>query len=364
MSTRIDRSVDRLIAAIPIPVSALVTVLLFLFAVRLLGSTTEAAAPVIKRLLTQLVVGDPAALGLGWLGAYGLGNGSVVAAVALSLFTAEIVSESQLFLLIAGSRLGAAAIVVFIGGLEWVQKERYSLQKSVSMGVLTFILTHTIYLPATLIGYLSLPLVTRSFIGVGTSWSIGIGPVSAVGPVVDRIIEGLGPTISFLLAVGVLFASLKIFDRVLEEVPTATIRDRFFSRLKNPALSFGTGLLVTGITTSVAFSLGVIVPLYNRGYVDREEFIPYVLGANLGTLVDTLIVAIVLGSPVGIAVVLELIVVSAGVTALALALLSAYSRSIVAIDQRLLADRRAFAVFMAMLVAVPLVLLIGPLLLT
>ncbi len=364
MSTRLDRSVDRLIAAIPIPVSALVTVLLFLFAVRLLGATTEAAGPVIQRLLTQFVIGHPAALGLGWLGAYGLGNGSVIAALALSLFSAEIVSEPELFLLIAGSRLGAAAIVIFIGGLEWVQKERYSLQKSVSMGVLTFLLTHTIYLPATLIGYLSLPFVIRSFIGIGTGWSIGIASVSIVRPVVDRIIEGLGPSLSFVLAVGVLFTSLKIFDRVLEEVPIATLRNRVFNRFKNPVLSFGIGLLITGITTSVAFSLGVIVPLYNRGYVDREEFIPYVLGANLGTLVDTLIVAIVLGSPVGIAVVLELIAVSAGVTVLALAVRSSYSRSIIAIDQLLKVDRRAFAAFMATLLVIPLILLIGPLLLS
>lgn len=360
MSTRIDRTVDRFISAIPVPIGAVITILLFLFAVRLLGSATEAAAPVLSHLLPQLVVGEPSALGLGWLGAYALGNGSVVAALSLSLFTAEIIPESQLYLLIAGSRLGAAAIVVFIGGLEWLQKERYSLQKSVSMGVLAFLLTHSIYLPATLIGYLALPYVRRPFIGIGADWSIGIKSISFVGPVIDRIIGAFGPTVSFVLAVGVLFASLKLFDRVLAEVDTATLRDRFFSRFKNPALSFSIGLVVTGLTTSVAFSLGVIVPLYNRGYVDREEFIPYVLGANLGTLVDTLAVAVVLDSPVGIAIVLELLAVSTVVTAVALAALSAYSRLIMAIDHRVLDDRHAFYVFMATLGIVPILLLLGP----
>jgi sodium-dependent phosphate cotransporter len=126
-------------------------------------------------------------------------------------------------------------------------------------------------------------------------------------------------------------------------------------------VSFAVGLLVTGVTTSVAFSLGVIVPLYNRGYVEREELIPYVLGANIGTLIDTLVVAVVLESAVGTAVVLELLAIATLLTLGALLVHDTYSRVIVAIDERLLEDRRSFLAFVLFLLVVPLALLLVPL---
>ncbi len=76
---------------------------------------------------------------------------------------------------------------------------------------------------------------------------------------------------------------------------------------------------MTGLNTSVAFWLGVIVPLYNRDYVTRREIIPYTLGGNGGTLSDTFVVAMVLGTEAGIAVITTLAVIGLAVTLVALA---------------------------------------------
>jgi len=363
MLTRLTHALDRLASSRFLPVVAAGGILLFLFAVRLLGTATDAAAPLLERVLVRVVVDDLSALGLGWLGAYALGNGSVIAAVAVSLFTADVVSPSQLFLLVAGSRLGAAAIVVFIGALDYVQKSAYSLRKSVSMGLLTFLLTLSIYLPVTVIGYLALPFLRGPFRAVSRGWSVGLTPLSVFDPLTVAITTRIGPLPSLLLAVAVLFGCLHLFDRLLGTVDTTTLRQRVFSHFQHTSVSFVIGLVVTGVTTSVAFSLGVIVPLYNRGYVERDELIPYVLGANLGTLLDTLFVAVVLDSPVGVAVVLELQVIATLVTLGALVAHERYSRVVVAVDERLLTDRWAFAAFVVLLVLAPLALLLVPFLL-
>jgi sodium-dependent phosphate cotransporter len=131
----------------------------FLFAVQLLGAATDAAAPVLERLLYRVVVGDGSALALGWLGAYALANGSVVAALALSLFASGLLSAPRLFLLVCGSRLGGAAVVVFVGVLDFLGAGRQSLSESVRMGLLTFLVTFSIHLPATAAGYLAFPLL-------------------------------------------------------------------------------------------------------------------------------------------------------------------------------------------------------------
>ncbi|AZH24811.1 sodium:phosphate symporter [Haloplanus aerogenes] len=363
MLTRLAHVLDRLASSRLLPIVALGGIVLFLFAVRLLGTATDAAAPLIERVFVRIVVGDAAALGLGWLGAYVLANGSVIAAVAVSLFTADIVSPPQLFLLVAGSRLGAAAIVVFVGTLDYVQKAEYSLRKSVSMGLLTFLLTLSIYLPVTVIGYLALPSLQGPFRAVSRGWSIDPTPLAVFDPLTVAITTRIGPLLSVLLAVAVLFGSLNLFDRLLGTVDTTTLRQHVFSHFQRTSVSFVLGLVVTGVTTSVAFSLGVIVPLYNRGYVERDELIPYVLGANLGTLLDTLLVAVVLDSAIGVAVVLELLVIATVVTLGALAVRGPYSRFVVAVDERLLTDRSAFLAFVALLVLAPLALLLVPLVL-
>jgi sodium-dependent phosphate cotransporter len=363
MSSPVDTVAERLPGSIGPLLGTLVTVLLFLFAVQLLGTATDAAAPVLERLLRRVVVGDASALGLGWLGAYALANGSVVAALGLTLFSAGLVSVPQLFLLVVGTRLGGAAIVVFIGALDYFQKERYSVRESVSMGLLTFLVTHSIYLPVTVLGYLALPSLQTPVDAVSRNWAVGIRSLAFIDPVTEAIVSVLGPAGSFILAITVLFGSLKLFDRILAGVDTAVLRDRLFSQFERTWLAFVAGLFVTATTTSVAFSLGVIVPLYNRGYVKREELVPYVLGANIGTLFDTLVVAIVLESAAGLAVVLQVVGLATLVTLVALVGTDAYTRAVVATDDRLLEERRLFVAFVAALVLVPLVLVLVPLVL-
>jgi sodium-dependent phosphate cotransporter len=363
VSSRLRRDAARLGNALRLPVYAVATLLLFLFAVRLLGTATDAARPVLERLLRRIVVGDVSALGLGWLASYALANGSVVAALALSLFDSGILSAGQLFVMVAGTRLGGSAVVVFVGALDYVQKRHYALQSSVSMGILTFLLTHSIYLPATAIGYASLPWLRGPFRAVGRTLEAGGGPPAVVEPATRVLTARIGAAPTFVLAVALLFVSLRLFDALLDRVETATLRRHLFVHFERTWLSFGLGVALTVVTTSVAFSLGVVVPLYNRGYVERDELVPYVLGANIGTLADTIVVAAVLGSPVGVGVVTLLVACSSALTLVVLVSIGPYGRSVAALDDRLLEDRRAFVVFVASLVAVPLALLLVPLLL-
>ncbi|MFB6201663.1 MAG: hypothetical protein ABEI98_06600 [Halorhabdus sp.] len=89
-----------------------------------------ALAPELRPILSRVVHGSASALGSSWMSAYVLLNGSVVAAVALSLFDAQLVTATQLFLLVVGSRLGAAGIVVLVGGSDSLQQSAYSSRRA------------------------------------------------------------------------------------------------------------------------------------------------------------------------------------------------------------------------------------------
>ena len=356
MDTIPERPTERSSVVLSLKVAA--TIGMFLFAIRLLGGATDALSPVLRGILREVVVGDVPALGVSWLASYVLANGSVVAALALSLFDADLIVTSQLYLMIVGSRLGAAAIVVFIGAFDYVHEELGTLRESVGLGVLAFLLTHSIYLPVLVLGYFSLPLlqpttaVDRSVSGPET------GVPDFLSPVTGSIIDGVGAGVAFLLALALIFLSMRSFDRILNSVDKRRLREQYISRLQNKWTSFVVGLVVTGLTTSIAFSLGVVVPLYNRGHVKRSEIMPYVLGANIGTLVDTLVVAIALDTPVGVVTVTLLLGVGFVVTILALLVYPMYTRVIDALQSEIVGSVAYFVGFLVSLLVVPLLLVL------
>ncbi|EMA56162.1 Na+/phosphate symporter [Halococcus thailandensis JCM 13552] len=72
-------------------------------------------------------------------GSYVLANGSVIAALSLTLFNAKLVAATQLFVMIVGSRLGGAAVVVFLGVADYLNEEVESFSEATSLGLLTFL---------------------------------------------------------------------------------------------------------------------------------------------------------------------------------------------------------------------------------
>ncbi|MBX0296119.1 sodium:phosphate symporter [Haloarcula nitratireducens] len=361
MGPTLDEILTRGRASGALVVGALVSLLLFLFAVQLLGASTAAAAAPLERFFRRYVTGSGQALGASWLATYVLTNGSVVAALSISLFKTGILTASQLFLMLAGSRLGGAAIVLLIGMLDYFQKRRYSFSESTRLGILTFLLSHSVYLPATVLGYLLLPVLRAEFESVSSRIELSVHPLAVFDPVTGAVVDTAGVGTGLVIAVLVLFGSLTLFDWVLKRINTEWLRERFFRRFRHKWTSFGLGVLITGVTTSVAFSLGVVVPLYNRNYIRRQEIVPYVLGANIGTFFDTVVIAVLLESPRGVAIVLSLVAVGTIITVGTLVRFSTYFRAVETIQIRLVADRRYLTGFLISLGILPIFLVLLPL---
>lgn len=328
----------------------------FLVAVQALGAATESVAPALGPWLRRSLDPDAAALGAGWLAAFAVLNGSVVAAVAISLHGAGVVTEGELFLLVVGSRLGAAAVVVLVGALDHVQRRADSLSASLGLGVLTFLVTHSVYLPVAVLGYLTLPWV-RATVAVPSGWlSVTGRPLAAFGAPTAALVGVLGGPATLVLAIALFVGSLRAIDRLFARIETDRLEDRYLSVLERPWRSFVLGLLATALTTSVAVSVGIAVPLYNRGYLSREQMTPYLLGASLGTLADSLLVAVIIGDPGGVLATVHVLAVGTALTLIAMLGFGRYAAAVAAVDELVSTDRRWLVGLGAALVGVPLVL--------
>jgi sodium-dependent phosphate cotransporter len=122
---------------------------------------------------------------------------------------------------------------------------------------------------------------------------------------------------------------------------------------------FGLGCLIALITMSVSVALTVLVPLVVKGYVKREAILPYIMGANITTLGDTLLAAFLLQSPAAVRIVLAGII---GTTIVSVILLAFFyvplRRAIWKFQRQMIKNKPRLAMFTAALFAMPVAIIL------
>ncbi len=244
-------------------------------------------------------------LGMGWLGAGLVLSGSPIAASSLTLLDGGAIDKFQAFTMLTGSRLGASFVVLVVGFIYALRRTGgQSRRAPMAIGILSLTMTMVAYLPGAVIGYL---LLSGGHLdGVNLTAPPGLLSVTdaAFGWAVDLAKDFLPSWGLFPVGLGILLLAFKAFDGALPQVDSERLEHRSDAWYKKPWLMFLVGCGVALLTLSVSVALTVLVPLVAKGYLKREDTLPYIAGANITTLADTLVAAILLGDPVASRVVL------------------------------------------------------------
>ncbi len=338
----------------------LVCLYLFIFSLELIKL---GAAPLEGAASAWIANGPLSCFGFGWLLACVILSGSPVAAIALALLASGTIGVEDCFAMIVGSRLGASFVVLVVGFIYDLRSD--SRRGGVYVGILAFLTTASVYLPALGVGYW---LVRSDLLGGVRLESPGV-MVSIVDvafrPLADGVGEAcaaIGVPIAFVAVLGVatMVASFKLFDKTLPEVdPLGGRLGQMANTIFRPSIGLLFGMLVTCLTLSVSVSLTLLVPLTVRGVVRRENLIPYILGANVTTFVDTLLFSLVVDHAAAFPIVLtaSLVVTLITLPIVFFGLYRHYERALdgaaTAISQR----RSRVAAFVVVVFLIPLVLL-------
>jgi len=327
---------------------------LFILSLELLKAGAAGLAPVLSRFSADGVLN---LLGFGWLGSYIVMSGSPVAAISLSLFAADTTSDVEAFAMINGSRLGASFIVLFIGFILWVTHKRSA--DGLYIGVVALLTAFTLWLPVLPLGILALNQGWFDDISVGTPGAVTSFTDVAYEPLVNRIADNVPDLLMFGIGIGVLLLAFAVFDRALPNLESGSTGrfQRAREWFHNPLPMLGLGMAITAITLSVSISLTLLIPLSLKGYIRRNAIIPYVMGANITTWVDTMVAALLLDSPRAFTIVFTQMAAGGLISLIVLLFLyKPYSAAIINVANTITRSRRAFGAFMAAIFIVPLVL--------
>ncbi|HKY31453.1 MAG TPA: hypothetical protein VJV23_02870 [Candidatus Polarisedimenticolia bacterium] len=330
-------------------------IFLFILSLQMLKRGAGSIMPLLDAVRAEGVLN---AFGLGWLLAYIVLSGSPVAATALALFGARQISAVEALGMIAGSRFGAAFVVLLAGILYSLRRRRG--MGAVATGILCLLVTWSVYAPATVIGYLLLASGALDGLRLPAVTAV-TGLVEVVyDPIVHWAEAAAGPTLLFVAGMGALVASFSLFDRALPSINPEHSRFRQIAFVVyRPNVMFLLGIAVTCMTLSVSVSLGLLVPLSAKGYVRRENIVPYIMGANISTFLDTLVVAVLVGDPRALSVVMaEMLSVILVSLIILLGFYAAYRDGIEWCLSWATMDRRAFLVFSGLMMLVPLLMMV------
>jgi solute carrier family 34 (sodium-dependent phosphate cotransporter) len=335
--------------------SFVVALFLFVLAIQLMKKGAGAIGP---RLAASGVFDNAIqTLGLGWIGAYLVLSGSPIAATALAFHSQGAITELQTFTMLSGSRLGASFIVLLVGFIYAVRSS--NRRESLGMGVLALSMTAVVYVPGMLLGY----GILKSGLIDGVQWTASSEVQGAIdvgwGWLVDFISGALPLPLLFPAGLGVLLVSFKLLDRVLPSLDGERHAGSRTAWLVKPWPMFFLGCLAALITLSVSVALTVLVPLASKGLIKRGEAIPYIAGANITTLADTLVAAMLLRTPSGVQVVLAEAIAVALITIVILAFLyRPLQRGVLALDDWVVGSSVRLWLFVGVLFLVPVGLLL------
>jgi Na+/phosphate symporter len=334
----------------------LIALFLFVLAIQLMKAGARSLAPVLRD--ASLVRNPFNGLGFGWLGAYFVLSGSPVAAAALGLFNGGALSVVQTFMMINGSRMGASFIVLFVGFMYVLRG--HEPRRSMSMGLISMLTTWTTYIPATLLGYVILSNGWLNHVQMSAAGELVSALDAIFDPIVGWITSWAPGLLVFVVGVGIVVVSFNLIDRALPELNLGRAGFGQAPRLLyRPIMMFALGMGVTTFSMSVSVSLGLLVPLSARGYIRVENVIPYIMGANVTTFVDTLVASLLMNNPLAFTIVLvQMISVTAASILILAVSYHGYERFVLSAVHATTHSRRNQAIFMFALVGAPIVLML------
>ena len=330
------------------------SLVLFILSLQLIKAGAASAGPLVRD--TFSVTHPLNALGFGWLLAYAALSGSPVAAIALVLLSENAISDAESFMMIGGSRLGSGMVVLLLGFYYVLRGS--DRQSSLSVGLLSLTVSATVQVPALALGYVALRAGALSDI------QFSFRLIDLLDQLYEPVVTALADRLPDLAVMGIgiilIVVTFNLFDRGLPEVE---LGERGFGEtpvlIYRPSIMFMLGVIVTLLTLSVTVSVGILVPLTARGLIRRENLIPYIMGSNVSTLIDTLLVAVLLDSSEGFTVVLIGMIAITIVSMLTLLfILQPYERAVVELVNWSLVSGRNLAIVLAVLLMVPIVLVL------
>ena len=300
----------------------------------------------------------------GWFGTALIQSSGAFDSIIVAFVSTGAMSIPVAVATIMGAEVGTTVTTQLVSVFGYFTKERPRFRTSFLVAM-----THYWYNIFTLLIFLVLELFSKilTFIAqTGSSFFSKIPGLLAIPSIFNLItpwvtffLQHIPAWMGFISGCVLLIFSLKNSEKYLSstfatEVSKSLIQSTFGSTSK----AFLAGLTFTIMIPSTSVMVSILIPLVTTGIIDASYYIlPYIMGANIGTVFDVMIAALATGNPAAIGVWLVHLVINVVGACIFLPLLKPFSNLVQSVNNFLTTSKKLTILFLVLSSGIPAVLL-------
>ncbi|MCW4049662.1 MAG: Na/Pi symporter [Candidatus Bathyarchaeota archaeon] len=289
-------------------VGSIVAIYFFISAIVLVKNSAKIMGVALAETIVLLIRDTTSAVFAGWISTALLHSSGAFDSIICAFTSSGVIPLSLAVATIIGAEIGTTVTPFLISVIERLKG------KGDTSAAFNVTMSHVLYNLFTLALFYPLELFFGVFSKIaewGTQQFVKITWLNAVPDLLDTITPWVKPLLSYLppwagLVVGgvmllVALGAVEKYMTAIFSMPRSwnLIRSTF----TKPRRAFIAGFVFTLLVPSTTVMVSLLVPLAASGVFKAEYYIlPYILGANIGTVFDVMIAAMATGDPIALGV--------------------------------------------------------------
>jgi len=341
-------------------VGTLLGVYFFISAIMLIKSSAVTMGEGLAEKVVLLVRDTTSGVFAGWITTSLLHSSGAFDSIIVTFVSSGVMPLSLAVAAIIGAEIGTTVTPLLVSILGYIRKKtQLSASFNVSMAHFLYnLFTLLIFYPAELLFGVFTTIAQRgSSIFVRANWLRYVPSILDVAtPWVDTLLTFIPAWIGLLLGVATLVVSLWGLERYMTAIFSMPrswnlVRAAF----TRPLRAFAVGFFFTVLVPSTTVMVSLLVPLAASGVIGADYYIlPYILGANIGTVFDVMVAALVTGDPTSLGVWLVHLTINVIGALIFFPLLKPFSRLVRRVSALVALSPRRALVFVGVFHAMPI----------
>ncbi|UCH56676.1 MAG: Na/Pi cotransporter family protein [Candidatus Bathyarchaeota archaeon] len=344
---------------------SVLAVYIFISGIVLIKSSAVIMGEYLAETIILLIKDTTSGVFAGWIGTARLHSSGAFDSIVVAFTSSGVLPISLAVATIIGAEIGTTNTPFLVSVLGHIRKKsRLTASFNVTLShVLYNLFTLLIFYPAELLtGVFSKIAQQGSSIFVRATWLKAVPDLIDVAtPWIDPLLKLIPPWTGLVIGSAALIIALIGLENnmtAIFSIPTSwnLIRATF----TKPLRAFVAGFLFTILVPSTTVMISLLVPLAGSGVILADYYIlPYILGANIGTVFDVMIAALATGDPVSLGVWLVHLTINLTGALIFLPLLKPFSSLVRWSAERIAESRRLTLVVTIIFHAIPVLVILG-----
>lgn len=287
---------------------SIISIYFFVSAIVLIKESTEIMSVTLAEKIVLLVRDTTSAVFAGWIATALIHSSGAFDSIIVAFTSSGVMPLNLAVAAIIGAEIGTTVTPFLISVVERMKGAReYEASFNVTI-------SHVLYNLCTLAIFYPLELFLGVFTNVATQGSkifVRLPWLKRVPDILDIVTPWVDPLLKQIPAwVGIIMGGITLILALgaVEKYMTSIFSmprswNLIRSTFMRPKRAFLAGFIFTIFVPSTTVMVSLLVPLASSGVIRADYYIlPYILGANIGTVFDVMIAALATGEPISLGV--------------------------------------------------------------